>query len=53
MLSERLKKAWEEAEFHKQCNAALTENQQALHAKLGDAQGCLQERQKCKARHQI
>ena len=34
VLSERLKKAWEEAEFHKQCNASLTENQEALHAKL-------------------
>jgi len=34
MLSERLKKAWEEAEFHKQCNASLTENQEALQAKL-------------------
>jgi hypothetical protein len=28
ILSERLKKAWEEAEFHKQCNVSLTENQQ-------------------------
>eukprot|EP00802_Teleaulax_amphioxeia_P007029 Tamp_07035.p1 GENE.Tamp_07035~~Tamp_07035.p1 ORF type:complete len:504 (+),score=106.82 Tamp_07035:818-2329(+) len=37
MLSERLKKAWEEAEFHKQCNVSLTENQQALNAKLAEA----------------
>jgi len=37
ILSERLKKAWEEAEFHKQCNVSLTENQQALNAKLAEA----------------
>lgn len=37
LLSERLKRAWEEVEFHKQCNSSLTENQSALHAKLAEA----------------
>jgi hypothetical protein len=30
MLSERLKKAWEEADFLKNCNASLTSNQALL-----------------------
>ena len=37
MLSDRLKKAWEEAEFHKQCNASLTANDEAMKAKLAAA----------------
>mmetsp|Transcript_3265 Transcript_3265/g.5256 ORF Transcript_3265/g.5256 Transcript_3265/m.5256 type:complete len:198 (-) Transcript_3265:193-786(-) len=34
LLSDKLKKAWEDTEFHKQLNTSLTENQNALHSEI-------------------